>query len=516
MFTVNWLQKSLVVQSGQGCGCGSEKLTIVNCSLTALVAFALLAIISPVAAQDAAIKPVETSPTSTTSVTLPPGALSPVPMREILPGGLRLIVEERKKSPLTAIDIRVHVGSSRETLEENGIAHFIEHLIFKGSTAHASGEIDAEVEKMGGEISAKTTRDATQFSTVVPSAKWKETFALLAEAIRSPAFREPDIKAEAKVVAAEMAVARTDPAKNGFSRLASVVYDTADSARLPLMGTESNLASFTPEVLRAFHKKWYHPGNITVVLVGDISPEEARKFATFLFRAEGGLPVEIKADATVYAPLGRIARATPVPEMEQKGRELTTVLVAFRAPGVRKDETLPLFETLMPILANGNTGRLVERLVKKESIAFSVAADFVPGRNVSLILLTIVTRPKLAPLMEKSLLEEIGRLREDALTANETDRSAAIVLGRVAYSAQVVEERATWLATLDACAPLIDPISYTKAITAIKAPDLNRLISLYLTPLSYAVAVIGPPPPEATEEALVPSTPNNRVTEGVR
>jgi predicted Zn-dependent peptidase len=412
------------------------------------------------------------------------------------------------------IDIRIRVGSSQETPEQNGIAHFIEHMIFKGSAARESGAVDAEMERLGGEISARTTRDATHYATLVPSGKWQEALALLAEALQSPAFREADMRAEAKVVQAEMAVARTDPEKLGFSRMAALIYDTTDASHLPLMGTEENVARFTPAALRTFHKTWYRPQNITVTLVGKVSLEEARRFVAFLFRPDAANAVAVKPITSVYAPLSRIVRSTPVPEQEQRGRELVTVLVAFRAPSVYSDEMLPIFDTLMPALASGSHGRFVERLVRKEHVALSVRADFVPGNNCSLILFTMVTSPKLAPQVEKSLMDEVRRLREDPLTDSETDQAATTVLNRISYASQSVEERAAWLAMLDITAPLIDPSAYTKLVTAVKAEDLNKLIGRYLTPLSYAVTMVGPPPP--SEELGQKDPGATGKTEGIR
>ncbi|MDX1933730.1 MAG: pitrilysin family protein [Capsulimonadales bacterium] len=421
-------------------------------------------------------------------------------VREVLPGGLRLLIEPRKSSSLTAMEIRVRVGSGRERPGENGLAHFVEHMVLKGSANHPSGGIDADMEKLGGEISARTTRESTHFSTVVPAGQWKAALALFAEALLSPTFTDADRATEARVIAAEMAVARTDPEKHGFSRLASVAYDRTDPAHLPLMGSPDSVAAVTSPQLAAFHRKWYRPENITIVLVGDIAPEEARKFVGFLFRGGPRPPQTGTGEATVYAPLGRIVRATPVPPSEQKGRPLTTVLVAFRAPSVRSDDSLPAFDTLMPILANGRLGRLTERLVRKEGVALSVAADFIPGHQVSLILFTLVTTPKRSAIAERSLIEELRRLREDQLTEAETDRAVGVVLGRVAYGARSVAERASWLASLDLAAPLLDPDTYVGRVSKMKVDELNRLVETYLTTLSYAVAEIGPPPPPPDPE----------------
>ena len=136
---------------------------------------------------------------------------------------------------------------------------------------------------------------------------------LLAEALQSPAFSQEGRDREEKVIRQEMALARTDPEKSAYTRLAAVAYDAADPAHLPLMGTEADIAHHTCDALRAFHKANYRPENITVALVGRVKKEDARKFVAFLFQDSVTHLTETRPEITAYAALARAGscRARP-------------------------------------------------------------------------------------------------------------------------------------------------------------------------------------------------------------
>jgi zinc protease len=435
------------------------------------------------------------------SSTAPAAPSTPVPLRETLPGGLHLIVEERPGSPLTAIEIRARVGSGSETPQNNGIAHAIEHMLFRGSEARDPGAIDREIERLGGELTARTTRDDTKFATVVPSGKWREALGLVAELLETPKFAPEQWEREKAVIRAEMAVARTDPARSGFAQVATVVYAPSDPYSLPLMGTPDTLARLTADDLRAFWKEGYRPANLTVVLVGDVKPADAKRLVAGLFPVLADAPeVTPRPSVTVFSSIGSIVRAPDLPPAAQPERDLVTMQFAFRAPAAHEGDTLPVMDTLMAVLSvGGRYGRLAERLIEKDRVALTIAADFLPGKTGSLILFTATAQPKDAAALQKAVEEELSRLREDPLMPAEVEAARADTIGRFRYDSETVAGRANRLAQFDLYAPRWTEKTYLERIEKISDTDLRQAILRYLTPGSYAVSVIGPPVPMAVE-----------------
>jgi predicted Zn-dependent peptidase len=205
---------------------------------------------------------------------------------------------------------------------------------------------------------------------------------------------------------------------------------------------------------------------------------------------------------SVFVPLGRVVRAKLLPSSEAAERALTTLVAGFRAPGVGPDGTrLPLMDTVMPLLASGNRGRLVDQLVKKQNLALSVSAEYVPGRTGSLILITAVTRPRDGTRLEAAIADELSRLREDPPTNDEAADARAAAQNRVRYEAETVEGLAARLARWDVADPSLTDESYAREAEAVTADDLKRTVQRYLTPLSYAVAVLDAAPAPTSGEA---------------
>lgn len=415
-------------------------------------------------------------------------------MRAVLPSGMRLIIAERPGNKLATILVRVRAGSGAETSDNNGVAHFIEHAVFKGGGDRKPGDFDAAMEKLGGEFSARTNRDFTEYSATVPAEKVAEALKLFADLLQKPAFAPEEVERERVVIRAEMAAARSEAGRVGFQQLAGVVYNANDPYRLPLMGTVANVGRLAPEDLRQFWQTWYRPENMTLVVTGGVETGAVRKSVEGLFPVQGN-PSPQQPGVTVFVPLSNVAHA-PIPDpKDQPQCELSTMIVAFRAPAATETDILPLFDTLMPILANGKQGRLYTRLVEKEKVAYSVVADFIPGRTGSLIMITLQTRPELMARLEKSLEEEIRRIREDPLSDGEIEAARATARNRTRYDAETVEGQARQLAFFDTYSPKLTEEDYLVRVEAVSSEDLRKVILRYLTPLSYAVAKVGPPPP---------------------
>jgi zinc protease len=422
---------------------------------------------------------------------------------------MHLIVAERPGSPLTAIDLRIRVGSGSETPEDNGTAHFIEHMVLKGTATRGPGEFDQAIERLGGEITARTTRDATQFATSVPSAHWKEALSLFAEMVQKPAFRPADMERERQVIRAELAVTRSDPQRTGLNQVAAILFGPDDPYRLPIMGTKENVAGLTSDDLRHFHRKWYRPATMTLVLAGDVHPDEAHDLALHLFSVPGGDAVsapDAASPVTVFVPLGRVLHAQPLPPSEQAERDLVTLVAGFRTPATGAEgATLPLMDSMMALLASAGRGRFVDQLVKKQKLALSISAEYVPGRGDSLILITAVTRPRDAARLETALTDELNRLWEDPPTDDEAAETRAAAQNRVRYEAETVEGLAAQAARWDVIDPSLTNAAYMQQADGITADDLKRTIHRYLTPLSYAVAMLGTAPPAAFAGEAVPA-----------
>ncbi|GAB4466475.1 MAG: pitrilysin family protein [Armatimonadaceae bacterium] len=411
--------------------------------------------------------------------------------RWTLPTGMNLIVAERSHSPLVAIVLRVRGGSGVETPAENGLAHFVEHLVFKGGGNRKPGDLDRAMEQLGGEISARTTREFTEFSVALPAENLAEALPLLAALVREPEFRPADLAQERTVIQAEQKAAQADAAKLGFQQINRVLYRADEPYSQPLMGTAENVSRFTADDLRRFWQRWYHPGNMVLVVTGGVRAGEVREAVEKLFPADEPfppMPPRVRARAMVE---GIMVAPPPAPEAQAR-RALTLFLVAFRVPTPAEPEERAVMETLMPILAYGKQGHLFDQLVDKEKRALAVTAEYLPGGQEDMVLISVLTTPERGKNLLGAIEGAIRRLREDLITPAEVETAKALVQNRARYRSETVDGLAQHLADLHFHAPALTESGYLKRIEQVKPEQVRESILQFLTPLRYAVAWVGP------------------------
>ena len=248
-------------------------LTFSRPALVLSISLAALVPLSPANAQP----PKPATPAAKTA------AQAPILVQKMLPSGLRLVVQTKPGADLVALAVSVRAGSGSETAQNSGVAHLIEHMVFKGTVSGKPGQLDAQIENLGGELTARTSRDQTLYTATVPQKNWQDALPVLADMLTHPAFRDDDLEAERRVIAREVAAALTEPARTGFTQLAGEAYPQNSPYHFPLMGQAQIVARLTPAAMRAFWQENYAPNNLTLVVVGDVAPAEAERMAKQLF-----------------------------------------------------------------------------------------------------------------------------------------------------------------------------------------------------------------------------------------
>nr|CAA9250340.1 hypothetical protein AVDCRST_MAG63-1886 [uncultured Armatimonadetes bacterium] len=436
----------------------------------------------------------------------PAPAAKAAPALTVLENGLRVVVVERRSAPLAALELRVRAGTAYETPENNGVAHFLEHVLFKGTTTRKRGEVDAEVESVGGELTAETGKDWARFATVVPASAWRKTLHVLADVVQNPALRPEDIDVERQVILDEMASADTDPTRAPYGAVASVAFPAEHPYRLSLYGPEANVRRLKRDDLLAFWRARYTPGNMTLIAVGDVRRDDIVGAARALFPVPTPPATAAPASAPAAVELpdpgpisGAAARAAPL----YRDRSLTTVVLAFRAPSVREWADAVALDVLLNILATGGQGRFHEALVRKEGLALAVSADYLTQRAPGILTLTAIGPGASAPALEAALLREVRRLRQDGVTDDEVDQGRRALIGQILFDEETFSGQANSLGFYDAIDSFEFAARYRERVAAVTTQDVARVIGQYLTPDRYAVATMQPrsAAPPASETA---------------
>ena len=409
-----------------------------------------------------------------------------------------MIVSPRPNTRLVAVEVRVRdAGSAHESPAENGLAHAVEHLVFKGGDA--PGVFDARFERMGGEVVAQTSRDATAYRVTVLPEHAVAAINLLGEMLMRPRFRDADWNAERTVIGREMRVAQSDARKQGLQCVATGTHTTGDALAQPIMGSPANLARFTAADLQAFHAAHYTPANLVVAVCGAVDADTVTKAVETAF-APPTAPPQVTPASIV--PLPEVAPASTIQPVQIQ-RELATLYIGFGGMSRLSDPANAVAaDVLAAFLVRGGDGGAgvlgakVSGNVALETV--SLGADYLPGVSASAFVMFATSDKRTVGKVEDALVAELSALAlrladgDTATLADELSAAKAAAIGEAKYRRETVDGEAqylAYLATLNAPDDYAD--KYAERVRAVTFADLLRILNRAVTPAKRVSVVVG-------------------------
>jgi predicted Zn-dependent peptidase len=338
-----------------------------------------------------------------------------------LDNGLEVILHQDNSVPLVAIDVWYHVGSGDETPGKSGFAHLFEHMLFQGSQNVGSDRHFEILKGIGAtSINGSTNTDRTNYFEVVPSHQLEAVMWLESDRMGYflPMLTKPSLDNQIEVVRNERRQRYdNEPYGKALFEVAAHLYPEGHPFRYLTIGKHEDLTAAKLEDVQGFYKKWYVPGNATLVLAGDFEMATARKLVEKWF---GGLP---KTSAPEH-----VTPKTPVigkvrSQVDDQFAKLRRIEYVWHSPANLSPGDAEL-DILADALAQPGTGRLYKTLVHEKQLAQSVAA-YQASRQYSSYFTIAVTAKTGADLaqIEKLVDEEVARLREQPISAREFDRA---------------------------------------------------------------------------------------------
>ena len=354
-----------------------------------------------------------------------PGSSTPPPIEVpytqfTLPNGLHVILHEDHSVPIVSVNVWYHVGSARERPGRTGFAHLFEHLMFMGSGHVKPGEFDTLLEAVGGTNNGSTETDRTNYWINVPSNSLE--LALFLESDRMgyllDSMTPQTVDAQRDVVKNERRQSYENrPYGMADVTLTEMLFPEGHPYHWPVIGYMPDLTAASYDDVVAFFKRYYAPGNASLVVAGDLDPAAARKLVEKWFGdVKPGASVE--PAAIPGAALTTVQRKTITDRVQLPRLYLAWVTPSHFAPG---DAALDI---VADVLAGGKNSRLYKRLVYDMQIAQSVTAQQTSGSLASYFLIEVAPRPgHTADELQKVVDEEIGKLQREAPTPHELGRS---------------------------------------------------------------------------------------------
>jgi zinc protease len=402
-----------------------------------------------------------------------------------LDNGLRVIVQKDHSTNLVAVDIWVRAGSINETDDINGTAHFIEHLLFKGTKKRGPGQVDMEIESLGASLEAKTGKDWAHFYTTVAKRYLDKSLDVLADVITHPRLDPEDIEHERQVILDEIARSDSDPSK----AIIDLAYQTAftiHSYKLPILGTRESVSKIKPETITSFYNELYVPENTTIVLVGDITPDEAvvavkNAFSDFKRKS-------LPATTMPKEP----ERTEQVRKVVKRNTRLTYLAIAFPAPSIYDLPDVYAMDLLTSYLGTGYQSWLATELKNKKKLAVEVSSDFLSQRAPGLAVLSVAVEPTKVEDAEKAILAKIADLRANPIANSDLDRARRSLEGGFAFDTETFSGRATTLGFYASIGDYELAQSYIPNLRKVTPQDILNLAKKYLDPDRAVIVVLGP------------------------
>ena len=334
-----------------------------------------------------------------------------------LSNGMKIIVWPDHDIPNVALYNFVRAGSRNEAPGITGLAHFFEHMMFNGTARRAQGEFDREMEARGGSNNASTSEDLTIYSDWFPRSALDLVFDLESDRLEHLAFVPKVIESERNVVYSERRLRVEDNNQGMLMEQVQATAFVAHPYQIPTIGWPSDIQSWRTEDLQKFFKTYYAPNNCTLVVAGDVTPDEvfalAKKYLEPIPRQEPPQPVHTR-------------------EPEQSGekhllleRKAQTPLLqfAYKTPAA-SDAAAPAIDLLLLILTEGDSSRLHRALVEQQKVAISADGYWHQGFDPSLLWIFLTLPEGGAPQAAQQALDmELQKMADTGVTAQELTRA---------------------------------------------------------------------------------------------
>ena len=403
-----------------------------------------------------------------------------------LPNGLTVIHQEMSV-PAVAIDVWVNAGAGKEPLAWMGMAHFLEHMVFKGTERLKPGEFDWAIERRGGVSNAATSHDYAHYYVTVAAEAVEESLPYLAELILGAAIPDDEFDPERNVVLEEIRQANDDPDWVGYQTLCELLYGEHAYGR-PVLGTPETLKTFSAQAMRQFHRAHYQPENMTVAIAGNFSQEKAIALVQKSFQQ---FPTPAACPKPAIAPLAVASshqrKMLCLPHLEQ-----CRLTMAWIGPGIANLEAACHLDLIATMLGGGRTSRLVRELREEKQLVQEVDVDFSTQRDCGEFSLTMWLEQADLETVEGIVRDRISVLSTQPVTESELARAKRLLLNDYAFSTETPSQIAGlygYYATL-AHPDLVS--TYPLQLQAASAAAIQQTARQYLDSERYTAVILEP------------------------
>jgi len=404
------------------------------------------------------------------------------------------IVAERMPVEAVNLSLWVNVGSAVESDHINGMAHFLEHMVFKGTKRLQSGEFERLIEERGAIANASTSQDYTHFYITCAPKDFAQLAPLQLDIALNPSIPEDAFERERLVVLEEIRRSEDNPRRRIFQRTIELAYERLPYRR-SVLGPAAVVEQLTAQQMRDFHHHYYQPPSITVSVVGNLPVEELIATVEEGFERQGS-----HQSGATYLPFGEninweepafeeIVRQESVDSSIQQAR----LVMVWRVPGMGQLNQTYGLDVLSAILGQGRTSRLVQDLREERHLVNHISASNMAQKLQGLFYISAQLPVENVPEVEAAIAQHIRTIQTELVSEAELGRIRHQVANRFIFSNETPSDRANIYGYYQSMAGDLAPaLNYPTRIQALDAIDLRQAALKYLSPDAYGCTIVKP------------------------
>ncbi len=412
-------------------------------------------------------------------------AVTQPPTVQVLANGTTVIAQ-RMPGATVNFSLWMGCGSQHESDAHNGMAHFLEHMVFKGNQRIPLGQFEQRVERVGGMTNAATSQEYTQFFVTTAPPDFPEVAPLLIDLVMAPGLATEEFHRERQVVLEEIRRAQDVPQRRLMQRVLELAFAGLPYAR-PVLGSADRVAELTPAAMRAFHRQWYGPERLTAVVVGDLAVERLLEVVVPHLQARrGGDPAP---SCPFPNPVCTFRHQEELVDDVQQAR----LVLSWRVPGLTDFNTVCALDALAMILGQGRTARLVWELRHERGWVTGITVQNMSFVHQGLFWIGVQAAATHLPAVLAVIQEHLARLATEPIEPAELAHLRRRVASRFIFANETPAERAGLYGYYQTVLGDISPgLGYPGTVASLQAGVLQHTAQTYLAPALMGQVVMRP------------------------
>lgn len=406
-----------------------------------------------------------------------------------LANGLQLVVVPNHRAPVVSHMVFYKVGATDEPEGQSGLAHLLEHLMFKGTATVPAGDFSRRIGRVGGDENAMTTADYTTYFQDIARTELPLVMALEADRMRNLTLSDADVAPEREVVLEERRLrVDNDPAALLAERATATLY-LNHPYRRPVLGWEHEVAALTAADAQRFYRRWYAPNNAIVVIAGDVTLAEAQTLAEKIYGPLTPIDLPERLDLRDPPPLTNRRVVLADPRVNQPAWQRT-----YPAPGYRCGDTAQAYPLqILAAILGDPTGRLNQALVWSSGEAIEVGADYDPSRRgpAEFVLFASPSDGIGLARLESRIDAEVRHVLQRGVSTDEVERGKRRLLAEAVYARDSLDTAPTVLGEALAIGQTIDDVeAWPERISAVTPAAVDAAARAVLGGLGSVTALL--------------------------